>query len=93
MLKNLIKFLELKSLFVPLMRTVEKVYPNSRHIVKNREGDATITHGFDKIDVVYPEYDIYYKMSKQEREHHLPQHHCKKGERDFFSEPRFLVRI
>ena len=58
------------------------------------KGNAAIkSDGFEKMDIVYPEYDIYYKMSKQEREHHLPQQHYKKAERDFFADPRFLVRI
>lgn len=48
---------------------------------------------FDKVDMVYPDYDTYFKMSKQEREHHLPQHHSKNRFREFFTEPRFLVRI
>ncbi len=42
--------------------------------------------------MIYPDYDSYYKMSKQEKSH-LAQHHPKNKQKDFFVEPRFLVRI
>ena len=42
--------------------------------------------------MLYPDYDSYYKMSKQEKSH-LAQHHPKNKGKDFFVEPRFLVRI
>lgn len=32
-------------------------------------------------------------MSKQEREHHLPQHYPRNRFKEFYTEPRFLVRI
>ena len=32
-------------------------------------------------------------MSKQERTHQLPQYHAKQKFKDFYVEPRFLVRI
>ena len=43
--------------------------------------------------MLHPTYDTYNKMSKQERQHHLPQHHPKNKFREFFTEPRFLVRV
>ncbi len=40
--------------------------------------------------MIYPDYDIYFKMSKQEKIH---LHHSKAKAKDFFVEPRFLVRM
>lgn len=42
--------------------------------------------------MLHPEYDVYLKMSK-ERTHSLPQYHSRNRERDFYTDPRFTVRL
>jgi hypothetical protein len=56
-------------------------------VAKRREPEP-----FEKLDLIYPDYDSYYRMSKQEKSH-LAQYHPKNKSRDFFTEPRFLTRI
>jgi hypothetical protein len=94
LIRNLFRILQLKYLPDQLTKIIERVEAD-RGKPQARTKQQIFGKGltFDKLEMLHPEYDTYYKMSKQERQHHLPQHHPKNKFKEFYADPRYLVRI
>jgi hypothetical protein len=94
LIKNLFRILQLKYLPAAFNKTIERVEAD-RSKPQQRTKQQIFGKGltFEKVEMLHPEYDTYYKMSKQERPHHLPQHYPRNRFKEFYTEPRYLVRM
>lgn len=89
---NYLKSFQLRSLSNFYSKVADRLEAELSRPIRKKQEIFTERENFGAIELLYPDYDSYYKMSKQEKSH-LTQHHPKPKQKDFFVEPRFLVRI
>lgn len=76
MIDNLLRILQLKYIPALINKIADKIeFDRIKPQNKKKQEVFNKNQVFTKIDLLHPQYDNYYKMSKQERVHPLPHIH------------------